>query len=76
MTSPSSLVDAQILYDAYCSAELAILSGQEYTIGGRQLRRADLADVIKGKEKAGATLQLIQTTGSNQARVTRVIPRD
>lgn len=32
-------------YEAYLAAEEAVLTGQSYTIGNRQLTRANLADI-------------------------------
>lgn len=37
------------MLDAYVQAELAVLSGQEYTIGARTLRRADLTKIQQGR---------------------------
>lgn len=74
MANPSDSAHAQEMYDLYIAAEKAILSGQSYTIGGRQLNRADLDTVTREREKWSRKLQLIGTTGSNSARVTRIIP--
>lgn len=74
MASPSDSAHAQEMYDLYIAAEKAILSGQSYTIGGRQLNRANLAEVAKQREYWGKQLQLTSSTGSNSARVTRIVP--
>ncbi|MCM1307567.1 MAG: DUF6148 family protein [Butyrivibrio sp.] len=58
----------------YYKAEEAILTGQEYTIGTKRLRRADLADVqamIKTLEKE---VQILKAGGKNRAL--RGIPLD
>ena len=39
---------AQTQLDLYLAAETAVLNGQEYTIAGRQLKRADLEFIQKG----------------------------
>lgn len=35
----------------YIQAESAVLSGQEFTLGDRRLRRADLADIRAGRRE-------------------------
>lgn len=63
----------------YLDCEAAILSGsQEYYIGSRRLRRADLAeisDMIKYLEKEIAAEQARQA-GTGRNRVIGIIPRD
>ena len=44
------LATATARLDAYLAAELAVLAGQSYTIEGRTLTRANLADIRKGVE--------------------------
>ncbi|TAK45249.1 MAG: hypothetical protein EPO27_10540 [Betaproteobacteria bacterium] len=43
-----TLAQAEAKLAAYLDAETAVLSGQEYTIGSRRLRRADLAEIREG----------------------------
>lgn len=43
-----TLAQAQTQLDAYLAAETAVLAGQEYTIAGRRLVRADLELIQKG----------------------------
>ena len=66
-----SLSLAQTQLDAYLAAETAILSGQEYAIGSRRLKRADLASV-----QAGITLwnQRVQDLTARQRRGRYVVP--
>jgi hypothetical protein len=66
-----SLSLAQTQLDAYLAAETAILSGQEYVIGTRRLKRADLAAV-----QAGITLwnQRVQDLTARQRRGRYVVP--
>lgn len=40
--------DAQARLDQYMDAEAKVLSGQEYQIGARRLKRADLAEIRDG----------------------------
>jgi hypothetical protein len=66
-----SLSLAQTQLDAYLAAETAILGGQEYVIGSRRLKRADLAAV-----QAGITLwnQRVQDLTARQRRGRYVVP--
>ena len=66
-----TLTLAQTQLDAYLAAEIAILSGQEYVIGSRRLKRADLALV-----QAGITLwnQRVQDLTARQTRTRYVVP--
>lgn len=66
-----TLTTAQAQLDAYLAAETAILNGQEYVIGTRRLKRADLASV-----QAGITLwnQRVQDLDSRQRRGRYVVP--
>lgn len=66
-----SLATAQTQLDAYLAAETAILSGQEYTIGTRRMKRADLADV-----QAGITLwnRRVQDLSARQWRGRSITP--
>jgi hypothetical protein len=66
-----TLATAQAQLDAYLAAETAILSGQEYAIGTRRLKRADLSMV-----QAGITLwnQRVQDLTARQRRGRYVVP--
>ena len=66
-----SLSLAQAQLNAYLAAEIAILSGQEYVIGSRRLKRADLAAV-----QAGIALwnQRVQDLTARQRRGRYVVP--
>lgn len=46
-----TLEQAQAQLNAYLAAEIAVLGGQQYEIGGRMLRRADLADIQAGIDR-------------------------
>lgn len=63
---------------AYYEAEMAVLTGQEYRIGTRTLRRADLKEIrsaINELEKLVHRLEA-QANGDTTARVRRVVIRD
>jgi len=66
-----TLATAQAQLDAYMAAETAILRGQEYVIGSRRLKRADLASV-----QAGITIwnQRVQDLTARQRRGRYVVP--
>lgn len=69
---------AKLRLDAYYAAELAALSGQEYRIGTRTMRRADLAEIrktIKELENFVTELESIEA-GKGRNKVFGVIPRD
>lgn len=74
MASPDDLVHAQEMYNLYVEAETAVLKGQAYAIGNRQLTRADLEKIQEGRKYWGNQLQLIGAGGTNRPRVTRVVP--
>lgn len=65
--------------ELYYAAEEAILGGaQEYQIGSRNLKRADLAEirkVIKSLEDEIAALESV-LDGNGRRKCIRVIPRD
>lgn len=58
----------------YYKAEEAILTGQEYTLGSKRLRRADLADVQAMIKKLEKEVQSLKAGGKNRAL--RGIPLD
>lgn len=64
----------------YHAAEGAVLSGQEYRIGSRSLRRADLAEIkesIKSLENKCDELQAqIDNSGRGSRKTFRVTLRD
>jgi len=67
------LATATAQLNAYIAAETAVLSGQEYTINGRKLVRADLAAI-----QAGITLwdQRVKRLGARSGgRSATITPR-
>lgn len=60
--------------ELYYKAEEAILTGQEYSIGTRKLRRADLADVQSMIRSLQNEVKSLETGGKN--KVVRAVPLD
>lgn len=72
------LAKARERLNAYYEAELAVLSGQSYTIGSRSLTRANLSeirDAIKELEQQVRELETIASGGGHR-RAYRITPRD
>lgn len=60
--------------DLYYRAEEAILGGQEYTIGSRRLRRADIGMVQSMIKSLENEVKSLEAGGKNKA--VRVVPLD
>lgn len=60
--------------ELYYKAEEAILTGQEYTIGSKKLRRADLSDVQAMISKLEKDVKALDSGGKNRA--VRAVPLD
>lgn len=64
-----TLAQAQAQLDAYLAAETKVLAGQSYTIAGRSLTRADLAQIQKGIELWNSrVVQLSSGAGRSRGR--------
>ena len=63
---------------AYYQAEMAVLTGQEYTIGSRSLKRADLAQIRSAIKELEGHIQTLEAkaSGSTANRARRVVLRD
>lgn len=68
-----TLAQAQAQLDAYLAAETAILGGQEYEIGGRRLKRADLQAIQAGISLWNQRVQDLTVRASGRSRA--VVPR-
>jgi hypothetical protein len=71
-----TLAEAQLARAAWMAAELAVATGQEYTIGSRTLRRADatfIAERLAYWDRIVSQLECGKQDGIN---VFRVVPRD
>lgn len=60
--------------EAYLKAESAILTSQEYWMGSKRLRRADLEDVQKKISELQKEIARLEAGGKN--KIVRVIPMD
>jgi len=72
------LAKARERLKAYYDAELAVLSGQSYTIGSRSLTRANLSEIrnaIKELERQARELEAIALGGGHR-KAYRITPRD
>jgi hypothetical protein len=72
------LTHAKARLDAYYAAETAVLLGQEYKLGNRSLKRADLAEIraaITDIENLVSQLTS-QAAGNGRNRAFGIIPRD
>ena len=63
------MATTQEMYDAYVAAEQAVLTGQEYEIAGRRLKRADLAEIRAGREDWGRKLANEQASAAGAPRI-------
>jgi len=68
-----TLAQAQAKLDEYLAAETAILSGQSYKIGERELRRADLAAIQAGIDTWNKRVTELQASASGRRRA--IVPR-
>ena len=68
-----TLAQAQAKLDEYLAAETAILSGQSYKIGERELRRADLAVIQQGIDTWNRRVG--ELTASSGGRRRAIVPR-
>lgn len=60
--------------NAYLDAEIKILTSQEYRIGSRSFRRADLEDVQKNIKSLQNEIARLESGGKNKA--VRGVPLD
>lgn len=58
----------------YYDAESKILKGQSYSIGSRQLTRANLSDVQNKIKELEAEVRALESKGNTKRRVVRVVP--
>ena len=58
------------------AAESKILRSQSYSLGSRQLTRADLSDVQKKIKELEAALDALETCGTAKRRTCRAVPMD
>lgn len=68
-----TLAQAQAQLDAYLAAETAVLSGQQYEIAGRMMRRADLAAVQAGVALWNQRVQQLGIRSAGRSRARTVV---
>lgn len=71
-----SLDEARQTLSLWLSAERAVASGQEYTIGSRHLKRADLSDITERIRFWRAEVARMEAGRGAGMRVLRAVPRD
>ncbi len=70
-----TLAQAEAQLSAYLAAETAVLTGQSYKIGERELTRADLEDIQAGIKIWNQRAKELATSPANGGRGRSVIPR-
>lgn len=60
----------------YYDCEEAILLNQEYSIGSRSMKRADLGAVREAIKDIENEISAIENRGNSKRKVARIIPRD
>ena len=76
--SAFTLETAQKHLEAWLEAEIAVTTGQSYTIGSRQLDRANLYQIREQIKYWRSEVEklLSQSKGKGRNRVFRIVPRD
>ena len=68
-----TLTQAQTQLSAYLAAETAVLTGQQYEIAGRMLRRADLAQIREGITTWDARVKTLSMAATGRGRSRTVV---
>jgi len=68
-----TLDQAQAKLDEYLAAETKVLAGQAYTIGGRSMTRADLADIRAGVEAWNTRVINLSRVSGGRSRARTII---
>lgn len=69
-----TLAQAETQLASYLAAETAVLSGQEYEIAGRRLKRANLNEIRAGIDSWNARVQSLSRNASGRGRAINVCP--
>jgi HJR/Mrr/RecB family endonuclease len=69
-----TLEQAEAQLALYLAAEAAVLTKQSYTIGGRQLTLANLAEIQKGIELWNARASTLGSAAEGRGRLRTIIP--
>lgn len=68
--------EAKKMYELYANAEKAILSGQEYRIGTRYVKRADLIQVVTQRKYWRKEMDYNDPNIDSRRKVRRTVIRD
>lgn len=68
--------EAKEMYELYTNAEKAILSGQEYRIGSRYVKRADLVQVVTQRKYWRKEMDYNNPNIDSRRKVRRTVIRD
>ena len=68
--------EARVTLQLWLDAERAVATGQEYTIGNRHLKRADLSDITDRIRFWRAECARLEAGRGTGMRVLRAVPRD
>lgn len=74
MTRQDEIYNAREMLKGWMLAETAVMSGQDYQIGSRRLRRADLREI--GQRIKFWQNEVDRLESRSRIRVQQVIPRD
>lgn len=69
-----TLQDAETQLAAYLAAERAVLASQSYTIGGRSLTRADLAEIRSGIDSWNSRVVQLSRSATGRSRARTIVP--
>ncbi|MCL2201594.1 MAG: DUF6148 family protein [Oscillospiraceae bacterium] len=73
-TNAEALKAARDMVDIWIEAEKVVATGQEYQVGTRRLRRADLREIRQSLKYWKAEVEKLE--GRSQTKVMQVIVRD
>ena len=74
MTKQEELKTARQMLQGWIAAEQAVMTGQEYRLGSKILKRADLREI--GARIRYWTGEVDRLQGRSRIRIQQVIPRD
>jgi hypothetical protein len=69
-----TLAQAEAQLALYLTAEQTVLTGQSYSIGGRTLTRADLADIQEGIRIWNERANSLSAGASGRSRARTIVP--
>lgn len=74
MASGITLAQAETQLAAYLAAETAVLTGQEYEIAGRRMKRANLAEIQAGIKLWNERVQALSLSTQGRGRCRTISP--